>query len=212
MNFGKSVKISSDGASYFVGAPGYNNSKNQKAGMVYQYIDVPKTFGNITGNNANWKVNAGDSIRINDFLVTFTGGDVVQTAADINNAYIPGVYALVNSNGTLTIVGSSQINGQRLRVREETGSVFYTIGLKTTILVQKFVTPVAQDTQNFGDKVSLSPDGKSLVIGATLSNNKTTTTFDNKLTIFDHGGLQLRDTIYRSGAAHVYEYQQSLSV
>ena len=211
MNFGKSVKISSDGASYFVGAPGYNNSKNQKAGMVYQYIDVPKTFGNITGNNANWKVNAGDSIRINDFLVTFTGGDVVQTAADINNAYIPGVYALVNSNGTLTIVGSSQINGQRLRVREETGSVFYTIGLKTTILVQKFVTPVAQDTQNFGDKVSLSPDGKSLVIGATLSNNKTTTTFDNKLTIFDHGGLQLRDTIYRSGAAHVYEYQQSQS-
>jgi hypothetical protein len=208
-NFGKCVKISSDGASYFVGAPGYNSTKNKRSGMVYQFIDVAKTFGYVTGNNANWKVNAGDSIRINDFLVTFTGGDVVQTAADINNAYIPGVGATVNSNGSLTIYGSGVQPGNKLRIRQESGSVFYTIGIKPTILVQKFVAPVAQDTQNYGGKISLSPDNRSLVIAATLSNNKITTTFDSKLTVFDHGGLQFRDTVYRSGAAHVYEYQDS---
>ena len=77
-------------------------------------------------------------------------------------------------------------------------------------MVQQILSPYIQDTEQFGENISLSPDGQKLVVGATSTTSSLYTSFDNYRTTFDGGTIKtFRDKIYRSGGVHVYEYQES---
>jgi hypothetical protein len=219
-NYGEIVRISANNSEVYVGAPGWN-SGSRGNGSVWKHVNVAKKYGSVTGTVANFIVAANSSIRINDYLVTFGqtfrppydpiyfDSNVYQVASTINSAAIPGITAVSNSNGTITIKSDAQVAHSNMHLRNEYGSVLETMGVAQWQLTQTIYAPLAQDTLRFGERLSLSPDSNSLVIGSTLSNNKITTTFDNSLTRFDGRGVRFIDTIYRSGAAHLYEYVPS---
>jgi hypothetical protein len=219
-NYGEIVRISQNNSEIYVGSPGWNNNSRGN-GSVWKYINLAKKYGNVTGTVSNFIVAANSSIRINDYLVTFGqkfrppfdpvyfDSNTYQTASTINAAAIPGITAISNSDGTITISSDAQVAHNNMRIRNESGSVLETMGITQWQLAQKIYSPVAQDTLRFGERLSLSPDSNSLVIGSTLSNNKVTTTFDAALTRFDARGTRFIDTIYRSGAAYLYEYVPS---
>jgi hypothetical protein len=219
-NYGETVRISANNSEVYVGAPGWN-SGSRGNGSVWKYINIAKKYGSVTGTVSNFIVAANSSIRINDYLVTFGqtfrppydpiyfDSNVYQTASTINAAAIPGITAVSNSDGTITINSDAQVAYSNMRIRNESGSSLETMGITQWQLAQTIYAPLAQDTLRFGERLSLNPDSTSLVIGSTISNNKITTTFDTALTRFDTRGTRFIDTIYRSGAAHLYEYVPS---
>lgn len=205
-NYGTAVKLDRDGTTAFSGAPGYATSSTQN-GAVFRLINVPKMYGNILGTKTGFTVTANNSIRINDYLVTFSGGNATSVVNNINAANIPYVTSGLVSNGAIYISSSDTNSTVKLRIRNEYGDPLTAMGITQWKLVQKLTNPIAQDTARFGEILALSPYANSMVVGSTLSNTKTTVTFDSKTTTFDRSGTRFRDTVYRSGAAHLYEYQ-----
>ena len=207
-NYGETVRISPNNSEVYVGSPGWNNGSRGN-GSVWKHINAAKKYGSVRGTVANCIMTAGYSLRINDYLVIFTGGIASTAVNDINSAAIPGITAILNSDGTITINSDTQVAYSNMRLRNEYGTPLEIMGIAQWQTAQTIYAPLAQDTLRFGERLSLSPDSKSLVIGSTLSNNKITTTFDVALTRFDGRGTRFIDTIYRSGAAHLYEYVPS---
>jgi len=207
-NFGQSVKISNDDSSVYVGAPGLNVTTGQNGG-VYRFVNIPRMYGVSLGTITNVNMTSGYQLRINDWLVTFTGGNATQCVSDINAVNIPGITASVTSNGYVQIVSSNLVDSSKIRLRNESGDPLGALGIIPWQMTQKLYSPILQDTQRFGDHLAISPDNDTLVVGATLSNTKLTTTFDNTYTTFDQNTVRFIDTVYRSGAAHVFEYQSS---
>jgi len=205
-SYGTAVKISYDGSSAFSSATGYGLTSSQN-GVVFYLADIPQKYGTAIGNISNFNMTANNAIRINDYLVKFTGGTVAQTVTDINNAKIPYITATVLANNAISISTSDMTSAVKLRLRNEVGDPLSTMGIAQWQTVQRLSNPIAQDTANFGEILSISPDSNSLVVGSTLSNTKITTTFDLTKTTFDTNSSRFVDTVYRSGAAHVYEYQ-----
>jgi hypothetical protein len=217
MNFGQKVAICPTGCSYYVSAPNFNNTSTNN-GIVYRYVDVARQYGSVTGSVSTLSAQfAGSKLSINDFVITFTGNTIASAVNDINQANIIGVSASITSDGYIKIESSDMTSNNKLDIRnvpvagQELINTVGQLGLEPVKLVQKIFSPLNQDTERFGEKLNLNHWGNSLVIGATLSNNRLTTTFDNNLTSFDRFSLRYYDTIYRSGAAHLYEYQQSLT-
>jgi len=219
-NFGQAVKLSQNGSLAFSSAPGYSQSSSQN-GAVYRLVNVPRMYGNIVGNKTNFIVTANSSIRINDYLVTFGqtlrppystiyyNSDVYQAANTINAAKIPYITAGVISNGAIYISSSDLHSTSKIYMRNEYGNPLSTMGIDQWQSVQKMFNPLVQDTARFGEILSISPDANTLVVGSTLSNTRITTTFDSAKTTFDRATVRYVDIVYRSGAAHVYEYQTS---
>jgi hypothetical protein len=217
MNFGQKVAICPTGCSYYVSAPNFNNTST-KNGLVYRFVDIARQYGTITGTVSTLSNQfAGSQLSINDFVITFTGNTIASAVNDINAANINGVTASITADGYLTITSSDTTSNNKLDIRNvpvtgvELINTIGQLGLQPIKLVQKIFSPLNQDTEKFGEKLNLNYWGNSLVIGATLSNNRLTTTFDNNFTSFDRYSLRYYDTIYRSGAAHLYEYQNSLT-
>jgi hypothetical protein len=207
-NFGATVKLCPIDCSVYVSATGWNyNSK--KNGAVFRFVNVPKLYGVATGTVAGFTMPAGLKLYINDFLVTFIGGGAQQCVNDINRVKIPGVTASLLPTGEIQIVSDINIADNKLRFRNGYGNPLNSLGIDPWQLTQKIFSPILQDTEEFGNKIDVSPDAGTLVIGATLSNNKTVTTIDGGKTSFDAKTVRFVDIVYRSGAAHVYEYQSS---
>jgi len=207
-NLGQTVKISLNDCSVYSGAPGWNQNSTQN-GAVFRWVNVPRQYGVATGTNTNVSMTAGWKMRINDWLVTFVGGNAAQCVADINAVSIPGITASLTDNGAVQIVSDSNVAYNKIRLRNELGDPLNAMGIVVWQFAQKMFSPSMQDTARFGESISLSPDGNTLVVGATLSNTKLVTNFDNSITKFDAGTIKFIDKVYRSGAAHIFEYQPS---
>ena len=207
-NLGQTVKISSNDCAVYSGAPGWNQGTTQN-GAVFRWVNVPRQYGVATGTNTNVSMTAGWQMRINDWLVTFTGGNAAQCVKDINLWAVPGVTASLTANGAVQITSDSHLAFNKIRLRNEIGDPLNAMGIISWQFSQKLFAPVLQDTSRFGETIALSPNGNTLVVGATLSNTKLTTVFDSGTTRIDAGTIRFIDTVYRSGSAHVYEYQPS---
>ena len=208
--FGQSVKINKNGCDFYVGATGVNtNSTNN--GAVYHYVDIPRKYGVATGTISNVNMTPGLSMRINDWLVTFTGDNANSCVQDINSADIPGITASLTDIGYIEIKCDIQVAYNKMRLRNEYGDPLNAMGIVPWQMTQKMFSPLLQDTQNFGDHLAISPDNNTLVVGATIGNSKIVTSFDGGSTTFDQKTIQFFSIIYRSGAAHVFEYQPSKS-
>jgi hypothetical protein len=217
-NYGAAVKLNRSGTEAFSGAPGYATSSTQN-GAVFRLINIPRMYGNVVGSKTGWSIAANSTIRINDYLVTFGqtfrppfapiyySSNVDQVVTTINAAGIPYVSAGKTPNGAIYISSSDTTAMPMLKLRNDGSDILSTFGITQWQTVQKLSNPIAQDTARFGEILALNPYGNTMVVGSTLSNTKTTVTFDSKSTTFDRYGTRFRDTVYRSGAAHLYEYQ-----
>jgi hypothetical protein len=204
-NFGETVRLSSNNSEVYVGAPGWNNSSRGN-GSVWKYVNTARKYAIITGTIPNFIMTIGYSMRVNDYLVVFSGQTPKTVVNDINSAAMPGITAYANDDGTVTISSDTHVAYSAMRLRNEYGTPLDVMGIAEWQFAQTIYSPVAQDTIRFGERLSLSPDSNSLVIGSTLSNNKITTIFDADRTRFDTRSIRFVDTIYRSGAAHLYQY------
>ena len=219
MNYGDSVKITADGNTLFVGAPGYRYVNNQN-GVVYRYVNKSRRYNAAVGTIANPTLTPNSTFYINDYQVQFTTGRTQNIIDSINKAGIPGITASL-TNGYVIIAADPTVTDQGVSLTEfnimGTGEFLYTnngvmtaLGMNQYTQLQKIFSPLLQDTERFGERLSISPDNLKLVVGATVSNNQLITTFDNSFTTWDNGTTsQFIDKIYRSGNAHVYEYQES---
>jgi len=219
LNYGDSVKITTDGNTIFVGAPGYRYNNNQN-GVVYRYVNKSRRYNTAVGTVANPVLTPNSTFYINDYLVQFTTGKTQNIIDSINNARIPGITASL-TNGHVIIAADPATTNQGVSLSEfsiigigeflyNNSGVMTALGMQQYTQLQKIFSPLLQDTERFGERLSISPDNLKLVVGATVSDNQLITTIDNSRTTWDNGTTsRFVDKIYRSGNAHVYEYQES---
>ena len=219
MEFGDTVKITSDGNAVLVGAPGYNfvNSQN---GIVVRFLNKAREYNQIVGTVVNPTLTPYSTFYINDYLVQITNGKTQNIVDCINTTAIPGITASL-LGGKIRIVADPAVTSQGITISEvslmgtgwNTGTnygVVSKLGFASYEFVQQIFSPILQDTERFGERIDISPDNLKLIVGSTVSNNKLITTFDNRRTTWDSGTtVQFIDKVYRSGNAHIYEYQTS---
>jgi hypothetical protein len=201
--FGTSTWISGNDAEIFVSSPGYT-TPGYYSGVVYRFANQGANYGTITGTTFNGNVSAGDSIRINGHTVVFSTGNVAVAAQSINSANIPGVTAIAQSYGALTITSNVQTPYQRLILGPSTGNSTANLGLNTFTNVQTLLHPSTQEVSEFGYKVMTSPDSGTLIVSARHGNAYNPMTFDSDTTFFDLGSTSMYDGVEGSGAVFVY--------
>ena len=201
--FGIVTSISRNDADVYVASPGYT-VPGYYSGIVYRFVNQGANYGTLTSTNFSPNITIGDSISINGFTVSFTGNTVANVAQDINNANIPGVSAVAQAYGALTLTSNVSTPYQKLLLGPGPGTALANLGLNVYANVQSFIHPADDQVNQFGSQVISSPDSKSLVISASGGSTQNTTTFDNAETIFDYKSTSFLDTIEGSGMVYVY--------
>ena len=130
--FGDSVSVSADSNTLVVGAPGDNNNYND-SGSVYVFRWNGSTW-------AETKLTASDGGKLDIF------GDSVSVSADSNTL----------------VVGASGDNNNY----NDSGSVYVFRWNGNTWAETKLTASDGQEEAYFGHSVSISSDGKTLVVGA----------------------------------------------
>lgn len=201
--FGTTTWISGNDADVYVASPGYS-APGYFSGIVHRYVNQGASYGTITGSNYDPVISAGDSIRINGIAVEFTGGNVIVAAEDINAANIPGVTAIAQSFGALTITSNVTTPYQKLIIGPGIGNALSNIGLNVYSIAQSLTHPGTEDVNQFGSQIVSSTDSKTLVIAANGGSTENPTTFDVVTTTFDFKTSIFVDTIEKSGVVYVY--------
>jgi hypothetical protein len=201
--FGTTTWISGNDAEVFVASPGYS-VPGYFSGIVYRFVNQGAAYGTINGTNYSSVINLGDSIRINGVNVAFTAGNTITAAANINQANIPGVTAIAQSYGALTITSNVTTPYQKLIIGPGFGNAAANIGLSVFTEVQTLMHPGTDNVQNFGSRVLTSVDSSALVVAANGGSTENTTTFDTDTTTFDVTTSIFVDTIEGSGVVYIY--------
>ena len=110
-NFGQSVVICPNNCSVYTGAPlAYSNTSQPQTGLVQRQVNQSRVYGVTTSTVANPILTIGDTLRINDFLVTVpTNNTVAGLVTAINSSGIPNVVATLIPNVELVADGSTKI-------------------------------------------------------------------------------------------------------
>jgi len=177
--FGYSVDICNTSCSLYVGAP-YQNSPINNAtysGIVNSYQNQGRIYGTITGSKLDPNVTISDSIRINDFVVTFTGSNLSSVITNINSANIPGVTA-ANASGYLKIVSDSVLNADKLRILPGLGTALSDLGLNVFPKTQTITSPGNDPFIFFGQQVNVGKNSNLLIVSSKEANTYNSLTFD----------------------------------
>ena len=177
--YGYSSDICVSSCSLYVGAPYQSNPiiSSYESGVVYTYINQSRAYGTIESTIANATVTIGDSIRINDFVVTFTGSTYASVINDINNADIPGVTAS-NVNYKLNITSNSKLSTNLLRVLPAEGTGLADLGLEVFVLTQEILHPKNKAYEYFGQKIKRTYSSDILAISSKDATSDLRLTFD----------------------------------
>lgn len=108
--FGQALDMCSTNCSIYVGAP-QDSAVLIEAGSVERNINQSRLYGVIASTIANPSLTAGDTIRINDIVVTVPAvpnNTVPGLVSAINSANVPNVAAAIIPNLTLIGDGSTQ--------------------------------------------------------------------------------------------------------
>ena len=208
MKFGYQTLICPNNCSIYTSAPRFYNLTGDP-GTVYRNLNLPKVYGTLTGKVANPTVTIGDALRINGFLVEFTGTTLQSVVDDINSVGIPGVMASITSDNKLYVETDSQLTFNKLTISNDNGNAFANLGIELFTNVQKIESIFQEDGLSFGETLSISPDATKLVISTTKGSSYGFSTYDEDSTSFDGGSMLFKDKLVRSGAAYLYEYQAS---
>lgn len=154
-----------------------NETERQRAGAVWRYLNQGRVYGTITGTVANPTVAVGDSIRINDFTVTFTGTTLEQVVIDINTAQIPGITASV-VDSKLRIDSDSTLYADLLRVLPNDSTTLAALGLEVFTEVEKISNPSTYENEQFGHCVKVNDTTTVLAISGPHGVTIQATSFD----------------------------------
>jgi len=205
--FGFSVDICNNSCSIFVGAP-FNSSVNLFNGCVYRLVNKGKAYGNVTGTIQNPTISSGDSIRINNFLVSFSGTTLTSVVNSINELNIPGVIAS-NVNGYLTLSSASVISADKLKILPGQGNVLTNLGITVFEQVEVINNPSIKSYDYFGKIVKNSNNTQTLAVASDSAATLETTTFDITLdleTLFDSNSTEFKEIVSDSGAVWIFSY------
>ena len=193
--------------------PNFDNSLNADAnnGIVYNYINYARRFGTITSTNQNPVLTTGDSIRIDDVNVFFSGTTVTSVANDINNAFIPGVTAEA-VDGYLVLTSDSRLDFDKLTVlpgrTAGTNTGFEDLGFDIYPLATTINSPLDLSNERFGEAIEISDDNLTIVVGSSEASTFVTTTIDvaTNETTFDSDSTRFGHLEADSGAVSVFEF------
>jgi hypothetical protein len=228
--YGYSVDICPYNCSVYVGVPYYSSDNKFEVGRVYRLLNQSRVYGHITGTVLNPIAVIGDSIRINDVVVQFTGTTLNRVVDDINNKRIPGITA-VNYNGYLQIHSDTVIVADKLRIlpskHSGVGPLTY-LGLDVFKNVEIIENPTATSYDRFGYTLAITETSDGLVVGSPEAKTYKETTFDvypalanstgeskyftdtsqprlEQATTYDDGSTTFNDN-FESGAVWVMQY------
>ena len=201
--FGTTTYIAGNDADVYVASPGYS-VPGYYSGIVYRFVNQGASYGTITSTNYTPVINTGDNFRINGFNISVTGNTVANVAAAVNSANIPGITAIAQSYGGLTLTSNVVTPYQKLVLSSGSTSLLANLGMMVYNNVQTLQHPASDDVNQYGSQVIASPDSASLVIAANGGSTENSTTFDSNTTTFDISTAIFVDTIEGSGMVYVY--------
>lgn len=206
LEYGTSVAMCYNNCSIYVGSPNVDSETNidRDTGLVYRYINQGRVYGVITGEKVNPTVKVGDSIRIDDFEITFTGTSLASVINNINSAGIPGITAS-NVGGKLHIVEDSKLTFAKLRVLPGVGTALEDLGLRVFVEIQQIRNPVPTERGYFGASLAINQNSNVLVVGAPKADFVSAVSIDNGQTVFDDTSTTFSSRSKRSGAVYVFE-------
>jgi len=197
-----------------IGAP-MDGSTLPQAGSVERRTNQSRVYGVITSLNANPTLVAGDTIRINNQIVTVPNAPnntVAGLSAAINTSGIPNVTSSVSS-GLLTvnvINNDAALMFNKLQVLPGiTDTAFNALGFDTYAYTQTIVSPAPVLNANFGSSIAFSSDALTLIVGAPGGDIYEPNTFDGGKTYFDDRSTTVFNKVLQSGAVYSYDYLAS---
>jgi hypothetical protein len=204
-SFGAHITMCNTGCNIYVASPTYVES-NYRFGLVTRYVNVGRVYGTITGSVVNPTVSIGESIVINNRVVTFTGTTLASVVANINGANIPGVTASVLDN-RLKIDSDVVVAANKLTiVSGNSGTPLVDLGIENYKYVQIIKHPETLG-EIFGSTLKVDQTSGTLAIGSDGADMRIPVGIDGTLavpTVFDSGGTKFIDFITDSGAVYIY--------
>lgn len=204
-SFGTKLAMCRTGCNIYVSSPDYL-AANYRFGLVTRYVNLGRVYGTITGTVTNPVVTIGESIIVNDRLVTFTGTDLATIVDNINGANIPGVTATILDN-KLQINSDVVVAANRLNVVSgNSGTPLQDLGIQEYKYVQVLQHPETLG-ETFGSVIKVDQASGTLAIGSDGADILIPIVIDPTLpvpTLFDSGGTKFVDIIKDSGAVYIY--------
>jgi hypothetical protein len=204
-SFGASLTMCNSGCNIYVASPTYIEA-NYRFGLVTRYVNTGRVYGKITGSVSNPTVTIGESIVVNNVVVSFTGTSLASVVSNINGANIPGVTASIVNN-KIHIESDVVVAANRLNiVSGNTGTPLLDLGIDDYKFVQIMQHPDALG-ETFGSAVKVDQSSGTLAICSDGADMTIPIDIDAGLataTLFDSGGTKFVDLITDSGAVYIY--------
>lgn len=180
--FGFDSDICSNNCSLYVGAPYFNDNNQWNAGTAYRFVNQSRVYGTIIGTIQNPTVTGGDSIRLNDYEVEFSGTSLTDVVSTINSAGVPGVTASA-VNGYLKLVSDSVITSNKLTILPGQGTAITDLGLKVFVQTEQIKNPTNNAYDLFGYSLRVDTSSTILAVGGPTARTLVTTSFDKYATL-----------------------------
>lgn len=149
--FGRSVDISIDNKTLVIGSPGYRD-ENYYNGQVYRYVNKGLFYGTVTTskNFRETSVFLGDTIKINDTLVTF--GNITPGVSQNVSVVYSGISSTISLTSNVGLAIGDQVIGPDILISDNAKiSSFDTVieGVSANVVLSIPVTVTAGDSLQF---------------------------------------------------------------
>jgi len=195
------------------GTSNISSGSNYTISAINTSSNVITLSANITGSVYTGtsltfaKLTSGDSIRINNYEVTFTDTRLSSIVSQINLKNIPGVTAL-GIDGLLVLISDSRIAFDKLSLLPGVGTALTDIGANVFVQTQKIINNDNHSYDYFGKKVKINNNSDVLFVGSDIANTLEATTFDVLTTevTFDNHSTNFKDYAQTSGSVWTFSY------
>ena len=213
--FGFSVDQCPTNCSLYIGAP-QNSTQGPDTGSVERWVNQARAYGVITSAQTVTSVTPGNSVRINDINVEFTGSTLASVIDDINGTVgLSNVQAsAVDNKLRISVINTLAVAEQdQIRVCPGLSNPADT-GLSELFLApmshtQTIYSPQPTDFGYFGQVVDIDTNADSLVVSATNNDLTAPSTWVNDDTTFDSKTTRFIDLTSRCGAVFTFDYLPS---
>jgi len=163
-SFGNDVSICKSKCSIYFGAENDNDGE----GSVVRYVNKTRMYGIIQSTIQDLTVSVGDSLRVNNVEIVFTGTTIDQVAQDVNDAAIPNVIASVNDGYLIIELKNKTITSiaNKLDVLPGKGTTMASLGLQSYYNGQTITSPQPAAGAHFGSSVQIDLNLNQLIVAA----------------------------------------------
>jgi hypothetical protein len=215
-NFGQAVDICLTNCSLYIGEP-QSSAQVFKGGQVQRWVNQSRVYGVISAQQTNPALTAGDTIRVNNQLVTVptVPNNTVTGLASTINSTVPNVTATVTS-GILTLSVTNQSAAEPNNLITVTPGVtmrlWNDLVFTTFAWTQNIQSPRPTEFAAFGSALNIDDTASNLVVGASQGNQYLIAEFDNETTDFDGDSTTFFSETVQSGVAYTFDYLPSSSL